>query len=245
MQSPIVVMFRALVMLFSLVAVPAIALFWNQIPDAVDRLWLAIEQHRGSAVAQNDPLDPAWANSSASSDATSPLHEAPRYEPTGSTPPATEPPSVVAPASVASQSATAHAAVPVGHAAPQGYAGPARGVQPAALGQAPSAGGTVRPAAHNEPVVRGQAPGSIEEPMPAPPVDQFTAMQYRLRELGATYYLLENWGSDGSLYRFHCKMAIAGNSRYTRHFEATDRTPLQAIGRVLRDVEAWRAGRTP
>lgn len=245
MQSPIVVMFRALVMLISLVAVPAIALFWNQIPDAVDRLWLAIEQHRGGAVAQNDPLNPAWASAPAATDASSPLHEAPRYEPTGSAPPSIGPPSVAAPVSVAAQPTAAPGATPDSRGTPQGYAGHAPGVRPAAFGEPAAAASAVRPAAYNEPVVRGQAPGSIEEPMPAPPVDQFTAMQYRLRELGATYYLLENWGSDGSLYRFHCKMAIAGNSRYTRHFEATDRTPLQAIGRVLRDVEAWRAGRTP
>ena len=60
MQSPIVVAFRALVMLISLVAVPAIALFWKQIPDAVDRVWVAIEKQRngGVAAAQNDPMAP-------------------------------------------------------------------------------------------------------------------------------------------------------------------------------------------
>jgi len=76
---------------------------------------------------------------------------------------------------------------------------------------------------------------------PAPVTDQFTYVLGRLRELGAVYYLLETWGSEGQRFRFHCKMAIGGNSGYTRHFEATGPEPMQAIARVLSDVEAWRA----
>ncbi len=72
--------------------------------------------------------------------------------------------------------------------------------------------------------------------------DWFTATQQRLRDLGATYYLLETWGRHGELYRFHCKMAIAGNADYTRYFEATDTDASRAMQQVLRQVEAWRAG---
>jgi hypothetical protein len=81
-------------------------------------------------------------------------------------------------------------------------------------------------------------PGSI-----AADSDWFNATQQRLRELGATYYLLESWGNRGELYRFHCKVAIAGNPDYTRHFEATDPHPARAMQMVLKDVEAWRSGR--
>ncbi len=73
--------------------------------------------------------------------------------------------------------------------------------------------------------------------------DWFTSSQQRLRELGATYYLLESWGRRGELYRFHCKVAIAGNPDYTRHFEATDAEPARAMESVLREVEAWRSTR--
>ena len=73
--------------------------------------------------------------------------------------------------------------------------------------------------------------------------DRFTAMERKLREYGAVYYLLETWGTDGELYRFHCRMAIANNPNYTRHFEATDRDALKAMSQVLARVEAWRAGR--
>ena len=241
MQSPIVVAFRALVMLISLVAVPAIALFWKQIPDAVDRVWVAIEKQRngGVAAAQNDPMAPEWATAPVVPGSDQPLQEAPRYEAPGT-----------APTGVGPRAAAAYGAPPIAAAsvaAQQNMSPQFGGVAPPidAPGAARQPMNPVRPAGYSEPIVRGQAPGSIEEPMPVPAGDEFTAMQHRLRQLGATYYLLESWGSDGALYRFHCKMAIAGNSRYTRHFEATDREPLRAIGRVLRDVEQWRAGRTP
>jgi hypothetical protein len=72
--------------------------------------------------------------------------------------------------------------------------------------------------------------------------DRFIYVLDRLRELGAAYYLLEAWGSEAQRFRFHCKMVIGGNPGYTRQFEANDPDPLQAMARVLSDVEAWRAG---
>jgi hypothetical protein len=61
--------------------------------------------------------------------------------------------------------------------------------------------------------------------------------------MGAAHYLLEKWGSGGELYRFQCKMAIAGNPNHCCHFEATDSEPAKAMYRVLRQVEAWQSGR--
>jgi len=74
--------------------------------------------------------------------------------------------------------------------------------------------------------------------------DWFSAVAQRLRDLGATYYLLETWGRNGELYRFHCKMAVAGSQSYTRHFEATSDDAAQAMRSVLEQVEAWRSGRS-
>jgi hypothetical protein len=68
-------------------------------------------------------------------------------------------------------------------------------------------------------------------------------MEERLRDLGATYYLLELWGSDQRMYRFYCKMAIDGNPHFTRYFEDTHTSPVQAMQSVLAQVEAWRARR--
>jgi hypothetical protein len=76
---------------------------------------------------------------------------------------------------------------------------------------------------------------------------QFRRMERRLRELGATYYLLETWGSSGDRYRFFCKMAISGTADYNRNriFQATAGDPLHAMQDVLEQVEQWRAGRQP
>ena len=80
-------------------------------------------------------------------------------------------------------------------------------------------------------------------PQPRRTVDRFTYIQTRLRELGATYYLLESWDSDEQNFRFHCRMAVGGSQEYARHFEATESDALQAMARVLEEVESWRGSR--
>jgi hypothetical protein len=71
----------------------------------------------------------------------------------------------------------------------------------------------------------------------------FLGIQERLRGLGATYYRLESWGSQQPLFRFQCEAALDGSPHLTQHFESTDGDPLQAMGKVLAEVEAWKAGR--
>lgn len=73
--------------------------------------------------------------------------------------------------------------------------------------------------------------------------EQFTHIQDRLRRLGATYSLLESWGTQEQLFRFYCRVAVGGNPNYTHYFEATDSDPLTAMARVLRQVETWRNAR--
>lgn len=73
--------------------------------------------------------------------------------------------------------------------------------------------------------------------------DRFGSMHSRLRQLGATYCLLESWGPQSELYRFHCKMAIGGSANFTRSFEATDPDPVGAMARVMEQVEQWQAAR--
>lgn len=77
---------------------------------------------------------------------------------------------------------------------------------------------------------------------PAAP-DEFQAICDRLKELGATYVLLESWGDRQEQFRFYCKIAIAGNANYTYRFESTSQAPLGAMAEVLRQVENWRAAR--
>jgi hypothetical protein len=70
----------------------------------------------------------------------------------------------------------------------------------------------------------------------------FTAIQDRLRQLGATYFLLETWGNQRQYFRFYCQMAVGGNASYTHYFEATNLDPLAAMSDVLRQIEVWRSG---
>jgi hypothetical protein len=75
-----------------------------------------------------------------------------------------------------------------------------------------------------------------------PAANPFSEMQNRLRQLGATYYLLETWGNEQQYYRFYCKMAVGGNTNYTHCFESTDSDPIAAMTTVLKQIEAWRNG---
>jgi hypothetical protein len=76
----------------------------------------------------------------------------------------------------------------------------------------------------------------------APVPTDYHQIQERLQKLGATYYVLESWGNDQQLYRFCCKMAVAGHADYVHCFEATHSDPLRAMQQVLREVESWRGG---
>jgi hypothetical protein len=75
-----------------------------------------------------------------------------------------------------------------------------------------------------------------------PSPDRFTALERRLRDLGATHYRLETWGDEGELFRFRCMMAVPGRANHNRYFEATDPEALRSMERVLRQVERWHAG---
>ncbi len=114
------------------------------------------------------------------------------------------------------------------------------------LGAPPTSGAAADPFA-----ARASGPGPSAGATASPPAsaagesEQFAWFEKKLRDYGAAYYLLETWGNEGELYRFHCKMAIGGNPNYTRHFEATDRDKLQAMAKVLAQIEAWRGVRHP
>jgi hypothetical protein len=73
------------------------------------------------------------------------------------------------------------------------------------------------------------------------PRDYFRTAETRLRDLGATYYLLETLGPAGDQYRFVCKVASAGQPEQTLAFFAIDRDPLAAMNHVVRQVESWRS----
>ncbi len=90
-------------------------------------------------------------------------------------------------------------------------------------------------------------PIALDRPTPSPresagtPPSQFGRIEQQLRRWGATYYKLEHWSDQGSLYRFHCRMSIDGLKHYNRHFEAVADDPVAAMHDVLEQVRAWRA----
>jgi len=221
MQSSAGGVFRALVMLACLVAIPLVALWGTSLPDLVKK-WLNTRPGVASAPESK------------------PLADAPKLQANVSTLPRDGTPSGPTlgawPASPES-----------GVRWPEEVAGRGGGVRPAAFhepdspaGLSPVVQGTPAPPLMSTPTASLTSPPGVQ---PSPQaIDRFLYVQQRLRTLGATYYLLESWGSRGDYYRFQCKMPIGGNSTAVRYFEATDTDSLQAMSKVLEDVEAWKSG---
>lgn len=210
MQSSSVVTFRALVMLSCLVAVPLVAVFGTSLPQFVSAI-----------------LAGQWPGHSDSPEGA--IGKSPRFEPVlpgemaSMVPPRRMPTAAqsnLLPLPPSSQSS------PV---AWEGFSGPntaTPGVVPVGY-ETPA----ITPAASNTAV---QAPFSAA---PAP-ADRFPYIQDRLRQLGATYYLLEMLEGREEQYRFYCCIPVGGNPSYTRKYEALDSSPLRAMARVLQQVEA-------
>lgn len=225
MQSSFLVTLRALVMLGCLVAVPLWAVFSTALPAKL------ISYFGGQA----RPASEARAG-------TAPTHgslpDAPAFQPAAVTSP-------MGPASTGNPTTSPGnlTASPPRNLSPTGAA-PQPQAQPIPHGPQTADDLPLEPRAND-----ANRRASFETPArdvanvaALPPRDQFAGLERRLRELGAAYYRLETWGDNGELYRFHCEMAIAGNPAATQHFEATERDALQAMGRVVQQVEDWRTG---
>ena len=217
MQSSATVVCRALVMVACLIAIPAAALFGTSLPDIVKKA-----------------IDARWPASH------TPARQTPSEAPTlGSAAVA------AAPLRLDRNFNNAPGGLPGGERLRAQQLGPVDGAS--AVPVPPSAGIV---AGYDSPLDRPDYASVASEtggPIGLrsgglPPSDQFGYVEKRLRQLGATYYLLESWGGQRQLYRFYCRMAIGGNSNYTRYFEATDPDALGAMGKVLAEVEAWRQG---
>jgi hypothetical protein len=212
MRSSAAVAGRALIMLACVVAIPAVALWGTSWSDVVKR----IQDFR---LPQG--LDLSWITGSTPSD--DPSHSPLANAVTATVPLATAPLAAVG-AQGPGNPPLVPVQTPVNPAAPSAvvpteYQAPA---EPSPMGVPPGDAG-------------GRKAGGNAN-------DQFQVIQERLRQLGATYYLLESWGNQQQLYRFYCKMAVGGSAQYTRCFEATHADALQSMVQVLRQVEAWRSG---
>jgi len=211
MQSSAGVAGRALIMLVCVVGIPAWALSGTSWSEMVKKL----QDFRWPAI-----LNPVAASTSAKPD------EAPRF--------ARSKPTVSSPAD-RNPAPLAHIVVnpPL---MPEAAATPAQPSTPSASGVVPVGYQA------SDPTELAVIPQPIESAVDASALsaDPFHLIPDRLRQLGATYYLLESWGSEQQMYRFYCKMAVGGSADYTRYFEASHSDPLQAMRQVLQQVEAWR-----
>ncbi len=245
MQSSAAVAFRAVVMLGCLIAVPLAALFGTTLPDLfrkllADRAGLidfeyatppaGTEGPRFSSTAQAAPsgvtqgsLTGSWGTEALPFDARQPRSSPGKQFSRQTAPPASLFPSNVSP----------------DHLAPGGRPRVRPGGEFDSVLASYEAGTSA-----GEGLEALRWPESPDSDLPKH-TDRFSHIQQRLRELGATYSLLETWGDRGQLYRFYCRMAMAGSSQFTRYFEATDAEPLSAMAQVLEQVEAWRSAGRP
>jgi hypothetical protein len=260
MQSSTAVVFRAMVMLACLVAIPLAAVVGKSLPDMimglVDGQWLGrpVSTYESFGEAPRfQAATPADPSSDVLPQPTGGDRQQVQQQPG-------KPASSVISEPIRSGVIAAGYETPVGRASGSAVsAGPSGGVfqaerggaQPAASRGVYGPGGlsAIGPdwpqTSAAEPYgAPHQAPGPSKPAARAGGADgQFSYVQGRLRQLGATYYLLESWGSREQLYRFYCKVAVGGNPNYTHYFEATDSDPLRAMARVLGQVETWRGSR--
>jgi hypothetical protein len=237
MQSSVGLAFRALVMLVCLALVPFLAICGKQLPDfyraVVDAYKARTQPKAADPLAALGSDAPPWAPTI---DRSSP-------GPAGRTPPGasnTPPvPGAALPGAPAPWNNADTMARPLATANGASVA-PAGGVEPASFAAPTDASKPADPIA-----TPGQISRKTAALAPAAAADscsvQFRHVEQRLRELGATYYCLEIFG-DG--YRFYCEVALAGNTNngHNRAFQATDPDPLQAMKKVLDQVEPWRSG---
>jgi len=235
MQSSLTVACRALVMLVCLIAIPLAALFGTQLPDLANRL-LDREWDLGSLLPREPLVEAPAFGSVAHGQAWDQPQPRAAPDDAGSgcasgTCRVGASPSDSRPGRLADFSASL-AALPD---MPPGDAAVGVGAGNRNLNDERAAAG------HRAHWTEAEAGiNQVAEFRGDRATDQFTQLQRRLRELGATYYLLETWGVRGELYRFHTRIAVGGNANYTRHFEATEPDALRAMRKVLAEVEAWR-----
>jgi hypothetical protein len=240
MGSSFGLVMRALVMLACLAVVPLVAMYGKYAPDFVQAVMEAYKSCT-HAKAGADPReaggDAPPFNASARTDAANGEKSAATPTPWNGQGPSARPLPESAGASATDDGGLKRATfnAPVGDRTADAQT---RATNGTTLGNPTTS--TSNAAEQNRAVAEGKASGDDC-------TTQFRRMEQRLRELGATYYLLETWGSSGDRYRFFCKMAISGTADYNRNriFQATAADPLHAMQDVLEQVEQWRSGRQP
>lgn len=230
MQSSAVVTFRALVMLLCLLLVPLVAVFGSSVPQWFNSIVpsQSVVRVANNRDGQHKDLGDAPA-----------FGAAPSVSAGGGLP---QMPTAPAVGAIPGLDGSATLWAPPAATQPERDA-PPRGMPPFVP---PNTAGRLMPAPTPPPGgLRAAAPLPPAAPQSGGAEEPFRQIERRLRELGATYCLLETFGHDGRSYRFHCKISVAGDPHHARPFDATDEDPIRAMRQVLEHVEAWRAGSEP
>ncbi|HEX5444825.1 MAG TPA: hypothetical protein VFW87_13390 [Pirellulales bacterium] len=258
MQSSTMVALRTMVMVTCLVAVPLAAVISTALPKVLKSAWqgqsAALSPQTGaSGMAHEDeppplthaPLladEPPPASSMASADEPPPVPAMPVARITAVRPASARPVATITDVRPVSPDAIAQTA-PLWNASP-------RTARSSATRQTTAHSLAARPLLKTDysppPPQTIRAPAADDAPLaslerPAGPNDSFARSERRLRELGATHYRLEIWGSQSELYRCTCNIPLRPRSPAARHFESVEPAPSAAIDAVIRQVEHWRA----
>ncbi len=97
-----------------------------------------------------------------------------------------------------------------------------------------------------DPDLRRLPPAPDDQPAtalhyPQAPANRLEQIPARLKELGATYILLERWREDRHRYRFCCELPGSQPDQPHR-VEVVDLDPVAAMERVLSQVETYSRG---
>lgn len=264
MQSSAMVAIRTMIMITCLVAVPLAAVFGTALPKVV-KTALGIRSHE---VTWNDPHsdeEPKPPSVLSVEDFASSPHAEAGLPLNAGGPASRLPTAHITDVRPIDDTASAEAAV---ETAPL-WRPPARTAQvlterntTAQFAPAPSAAHVDVAARHGEPRTEALQKTVYSQPSRDPDEDEsldepeynrlvpierpasdnaLSEGERQLRQLGATYFRLETWGVEGNLYRCSCNVALKPGSRATRHFQAIEAAPSQAIGAVIKQVDAWRA----
>lgn len=261
MQSSTMVALRTMVMVTCLVAVPLAAVIGTALPKVLKSAWqgqpVAVSQEKeespGMTRAQEPPPlahaplladEPGQTAPTVAADEAPPISAAPLARITAVRPAPADPVAIITDVRPVSSGEIAQTA-PLWNASP-------RSARSSATRQTTAHSLTARPLLKTDysppspTTARATTVGADDAPLaslerPAGPNDSFARSERRLRELGATHYRLETWGSQGELYRCTCNIPVRPRSAAARHFESIEPAPSAAIDAVIRQVEHWRA----
>ncbi len=233
-SSSAALIFRALIMLGFLAAIPFVAMSGNSLPDSMRE---KVEKFLPKSLLNGGSLNKIVSELFGGKSSEKKTAEAPL----------TAAPSLVETPAAASQQEAGPNAEPAGipasiSAAPRNFASDGREIP---LRANPETASPVTPVGYQSPINSATATPNLSAAASDSEANPFLSMQKRLKDMGATYYLLETWGNQEQLYRFYCKMSVGGSANYTHCFEATHADPLQAMRDVVRQVEQWKNRETP